>query len=124
MTLEIVLLVTALLLFGVIFEALRRRRLSEGFAMFWILVGVAALLLAVSRSAVDSLSDAIGVAYGPTLVFAAFAVFLTIVCLSLSMHISRLHKQVEVLAQELALRSATPADEVEIDDDRDVDGDR
>ena len=124
MTLEIVLIVTAVLLFGVIFEALRRRRLSEGFALFWILVGVAALLLAIGRPAVDALSDAIGVAYGPTLVFAAFAVFLTIVCLSLSMHISRLHKQVEVLAQELALRSATPGDELEPDDDRDDDVDR
>ena len=59
MTLEIVLIVTAVLLFGVIFEALRRRRLSEGFALFWILVGFAALLLAIGRPVVDALSDAL-----------------------------------------------------------------
>ena len=106
MTLEIVLGVTALLLFVVIFEALRRRRLSENFALFWIGVGVAAVVLAFARPLIDSLSDAIGVSYGPTLVFAAFAVFLVIVCLSLSMHISRLEKRVEILAQQLALRDA------------------
>ena len=121
MTLEIVLIVTAVLLFGVIFEALRRRRLSEGFALFWILVGIAALLLAIGRPVVDALSDAIGVAYGPTLVFAAVAVFLTIVCLSLSMRISRLHKQIEVLAQELALRSAMSGGDPDAEGDRGTD---
>ena len=108
MTLEIVLAVTALLLFVVIFEALRRRRLSENFALFWMGVGIAAVALAFARPLIDSVSDAIGVSYGPTLVFAAFAVFLVIVCLSLSMHISRIESQVETLAQQLALREVLP----------------
>jgi hypothetical protein len=123
MTLEIVLGVTALLLFVVIFEALRRRRLSENFALFWIGVGVAAVVLAFARPLIDSLSDAIGVSYGPTLVFAAFAVFLVIVCLSLSMHISRLEKRVEILAQQLALRDAfQPTEDMSVrpNDDGDV----
>jgi hypothetical protein len=123
MTLEIVLGVTALLLFVVIFEALRRRRLSENFALFWIGVGVAAVVLAFARPLIDSLSDAIGVSYGPTLVFAAFAVFLVIVCLSLSMHISRLEKRVEILAQQLALRDALqPTEDMSVrpNDDGDV----
>ena len=108
MTLEIVLAVTALLLFVVIFEALRRRRLSENFALFWMGVGIAAVALAFARPLIDLVSDAIGVSYGPTLVFAAFAVFLVIVCLSLSMHISRIESQVETLAQQLALREVLP----------------
>ena len=106
MKVELVLFCTAALLLAVIIEALRRRRLSENFALFWIAVGVGALVLSFARSVVDKVSTAVGIAYGPTLVFAGVAVFLLIVCLNLSMHISQLEQRVENLAQDLALSEA------------------
>ena len=106
MTLEILLIVTALMLLALIFDALRRRRLTEGYAMLWAAAGLATVLLAIGRPLIDAISSAIGIAYGPTLVFAAAGVFLAVVCLSLSMQVTRLRKQVEALAQEIALRSA------------------
>lgn len=106
MRLEFVLVITALVLFVLIFDALRRRRLTEGFAILWSGAGVAAVLLVVGRRIVDSVSTAIGFSYGSSLVFAAAGVFLVIVCLVLSMQVTRLRKQVETLAQEIALASA------------------
>jgi len=100
----------AVLIMVVIIEALRRRRLSENFALLWLGVGVAAVLLAVLRPLFDRISDAVGIAYGPALLFALVIVFLLILCLVLSMHITRLHRRVELLAEEIALRSVRGPD--------------
>ena len=104
-----VLVSTAIVILVVIVEALRRRRLSENFALVWIGVGIAALVLAVSRPLIDAASTAVGIAYGPTFVFSAILVFLLILCLTLSMHITRLNRRVDLLAQELAIHTIEDA---------------
>ena len=87
--LELVVLVASLLLLGFIVEVVRRRRLSEGYALLWIAVGVGVLLLGVVRPLVDRVSRLVGVSYGANLVFAVALVFLVVVCVNLSMHVSR-----------------------------------
>jgi hypothetical protein len=101
--LEIDLVVASLLLLGFIIEVVRRRRLSEGYALLWIAVGIGVLVLAVARPLVDHLSKALGISYGANLVFAVALVFLVVVCVNLSMHVSRLEDKVERLAEEVAL---------------------
>ena len=91
----------ALLIFVV--EVVRRRRLSEGYALLWISVGVGGLLLGVARPLIDRFSDTLGVSYGANLVFAIVFVFLLVVSINLSMHVSKLEDQVTALAEELAL---------------------
>jgi len=101
--LELVVLVASLLLLAFIVEVVRRRRLSEGYALLWIAVGVGVLLLGVLRPLVDRLSRLVGVSYGANLVFAVAIVFLVVVCVNLSMHVSRLEEKVQTLAEEVAL---------------------
>lgn len=113
----------AVLIMVVIVEALRRRRLSENFALLWLGVGVGAVLLAVLRPLFDRISDAVGVSYGPALLFALIIVFLLILCLVLSIHITRLHRQVEFLAQDLAVRSVRMPEGEAIPTGADDDGD-
>ena len=103
MMLEVVLISMALLLFAVIFETLRRRRLSEGSAVLWIAIGLAAIVLALARPVFDWIARSAGVSYGPSLLFAVVAVFLVLLCFSLSMQIGRLEKRVKILAREVAL---------------------
>lgn len=110
MKVSLVLIAIALLLLAVILEALRRRRLSEGYALLWISVGVGALALALARPLIDWLSRSIGISYGPTLVFAGSTVVLFIIALNLTIHITRLEGRVEKLAQELALHEALAED--------------
>jgi hypothetical protein len=102
--LELVLLAAALVLLGVVIEVVRRRRLSESYALLWIGVAVVGILLAVARPVIDRLSNAVGIVYGTSLVFALAILFLVIVCINLSVHVSRLEQRLEQLAQELALR--------------------
>jgi hypothetical protein len=101
--LELVVLVSSLLLLIFIVEVVRRRKLSEGYALLWIAVGLAVLLLGVLRPLVDRLSRVVGVSYGANLVFAVALVFLVVVCVNLSMHVSELEDKVQTLAEEVAL---------------------
>jgi hypothetical protein len=111
MKLEIVLFVVVLVILGIVVEVVRRRRLSESYAMLWIGVGVAAAVLAVARPLVDRVADALGIAFGTSLVFALAIVFLLTVCINLTMHVSKLEQRVEALAQELALRDVHGVEE-------------
>ena len=61
------------------------------------------LLLGVLRPLVDRVSRLVGVSYGANLVFAVAIVFLVVVCVNLSMHVSRLEEKVQTLAEEVAL---------------------
>jgi hypothetical protein len=104
-TIQIVVMLFALGLLGVIVEVVRRRRLSENYALLWIGVGLVGLVLGAARPLVDEVSSELGIVFGTSLVFALACLFLTIVCINLSVHVSRLEERVEVLAQELALQS-------------------
>jgi hypothetical protein len=110
--LEVVILVASLILLGFIVEVVRRRRLSEGYALLWIAVGVGVLLMGVLRPLIDRVARLAGVSYGASLIFGVATVFLVVVCVNLSMHVSRLEEKVQTLAEEVALlhgpRTAAP----------------
>jgi hypothetical protein len=101
--LEIFVILVAVGVLVFVIEVVRRRRLSEGYALLWIAVGFAGVLLGVSRHLIDRLSDSVGVSYGANLVFAGVFLFLLVVCINLSMHVSKLEDEVATLAEELAL---------------------
>ncbi|NCY16774.1 MAG: DUF2304 domain-containing protein [Actinobacteria bacterium] len=107
--LSLLLLVAALLLGAFIIEIVRRRRLSESYALLWIGVAIAGVALGLARPLVDRLSTTLGVSYGSNLVFGVVCLFLLVVAVNLSVHVSRLEQRVERLAQELALRDGDSA---------------
>lgn len=110
--LEAFLLIATVANVAIVLEFVRRRKLLENFALLWLGVGAGLVVLALARSLVDRLADAVGVTYGPTLVLALGIFFLMFVAMSLSLHVSRLEERVEVLAEEVAfLRGVhTPAE--------------
>jgi len=101
--LQIFVIGLGVVLLAIVIEVVRRRRLSEGYALLWIAVGIGGVLLGVARPLIDRFSDSLGVSYGANLVFAFVFVFLIVVCINLSMHVSKLEDQVTSLAEELAL---------------------
>lgn len=101
--LEVFLIVVAVFNVGVVLELGRRRTLLEGYALLWLSVGLAGVAYVVARSAVDRAAEAIGISSGLSLVLGAAVVFLLFVCMSLSLHVSRLEAKTEVLAEEVAM---------------------
>lgn len=100
--LQVVLFLVAVAQLLFVVEFVRRRKLLEGFALLWISVGVGGLALVVARPLIDDLADAVGIAYGASLVLTLGLAFLLLVCMSLSLHVSKLESRVEVLAAEVA----------------------
>jgi hypothetical protein len=92
----------ALFLLLVIFELIRRRRLTERYALLWIVTGVVIFVLAAWRSLLSSLSDAVGIAYPPSTLFVLAAFFILALLLHYSTVISKLADQNRILAQRLA----------------------
>jgi hypothetical protein len=103
MNLDIFIIGVGVLLLVFVIEVVRRRRLSEGYALLWIVVGFGGVLLGLSRPLIDRFSDTVGFGYGSSLVFAVVFLFLLVVCINLSMHVSKLEDQVSQLAEEIAL---------------------
>jgi hypothetical protein len=114
MSLELFVAIVALVNVAVVIEFVRRRSLTETFALLWIAVGVGGVVFAVARPLIDDLAEAVGVRYGASLIFGLALLFLLFVAMSLSLNVSRLHAQVEVLAEEVAfLRGVSSPSEVE-----------
>ena len=110
MRLQFFIIALGVLLLVFVIEVVRRRRLSEGYALLWIAVGCGGVLVGLARHVIDRFSDSLGVSYGSSLVFAAVFLFLLVVCINLSMHVSKLEDQVSQLAEEIALvRGPEPA---------------
>ncbi len=101
--LSLFIIFVAIIVLVFVIEVVRRRRLSEGYALLWITVGLGGVLLGVVRPLIDRFSGDLGVSYGANLVFAIVFLFLLIVAINLSMHVSKLEDQVAALAEEIAI---------------------
>jgi len=106
--------VTALMV-GVVLELVRRRRLAERYALLWMLVSVALLVLAIWNQLLASAADLLHIAVPANFLFiAAFGVAFVLL-LHFSVATSRLSEETRVLAQEVArldeeLRAARAAE--------------
>jgi hypothetical protein len=90
-----------LALFLVVFELVRRRRLQERYALLWLFAVAGLLGLSIWRNLLEKTSNAIGVAYAPSALFAVAFGFVLLLLLHFSLVISRLADQNKVLAQKL-----------------------
>lgn len=104
--LQIVSILVSAGLFLLVFELVRRRRLMERYALLWLFAATILLALSVWSSLLNELSDAVGVRYGPSALFAVALGFVVMLMLHFSLVISRLTDQNKVLAQRVAILQA------------------
>ncbi len=93
----------ALVVCGLIFELVRRRRLMERYAILWLLAGLTLLVLALWKGLLTTIAHAVGISYAPTVLFAVAFAFVLVMLVQFSTAISRLADQNTILAQRLAL---------------------
>jgi hypothetical protein len=82
---------------------LRQRKLREKYAILWIGVGVATLLLAGFPSLLAAVATAVGFAIPSNFLFVVAIVLLLGVCLHLSLEISVVEDETRALAEEAAI---------------------
>lgn len=85
------------------FELLRRQHVKEKYAALWFLSGIAIAVLALFPGLLDFLADTLHVASGPNLLFLLVLIVLGLVCVHLSVAVSRLEEQNRTLAEEIGL---------------------
>jgi hypothetical protein len=86
-----------------VFELVRRRKLSERHALLWMSAAFALLVLAVWQRLLYDISRAVGIYYPPTTFLLIAFGFALLLLLNFSIASSRLAVQTRVLAQRLAL---------------------
>jgi hypothetical protein len=100
---QLVTMLGAALLLLAVLELVRRRRLTERYALLWLLSAVVLLTFAIWGGALSRISHAIGVIYPPNALFFMAIGCIVLLLLHFSAVVSRLSDQTEVLAQRLAL---------------------
>lgn len=103
---RIVALAVASTLFFVVFEAVRRRRLSESLTPIWLTCALAVLVLAVNLDLLEAMTRLIGAWTPSSTVFFFALLFLLAISLSYAVVLTRLGRQVARLAQEIAMLKA------------------
>jgi hypothetical protein len=86
-----------------VFELVRRKRLSERYAILWLLAATTLFVLAAWKGLLTSLSHDVGIAYPPSALFAVAIGLIAMILLHFSLAVSRLSDQNKILAQRMAL---------------------
>ncbi|OUM39814.1 DUF2304 domain-containing protein [Arthrobacter sedimenti] len=82
---------------------LRQRKLREKYAILWIAVGIATLLLAGFPALLATVATAVGFVVPSNFLFVVAIVLLLGVCLHLSLEISVVEDETRALAEEAAI---------------------
>ncbi len=86
-----------------VLELVRRKRLSERYAILWLVAALTLFVLAVWKGLLTSLSHDVGIYYPPSALFAVAIGLILMILLHFSLAVSRLSDQNKILAQRLGL---------------------
>jgi len=103
---QIVALGVSITLLVVVFELVRRRKLTEEYSFLWVLSAVGLLGLALKRDALHLAARWLGVFYPPALLLLLLIFIVFVASLCFSVVVSRQRKQIERLIEETAVLSA------------------
>ena len=93
----------SIILFIVIIDLVRRRKLREEYSWLWLLTGVVIIILAGSYDLLRFITKLLGVVVPTSALFFFGLLFLMVISLYYSTKISSLHDRVKDLAQEVAI---------------------
>ena len=96
---------SALLTLGVVIEMLRRRRLRERHAVWWLVAGTLALIIGVFPTTLIWAANLVGVATPLNLVFFVSLAVLFLVCIQHSTELTALEAKTQALAETAALQA-------------------
>lgn len=96
-------LICAALALLAMFELVRRQNIKEKYTVLWLFTAVAILVVALDPSILDSLADITGIKSGPNVLLLVGGLVVTIVCVHLSVEVSRLEDRTRALAEEIGL---------------------
>ena len=100
---QVIVAIAAVGLMLYVLDLVRRRRLSEEYSFLWVLASVTIAVLGFSTPLLRGMTRALGMMFESSTVFAIGLAFAIVVLLYLSVKMSRLTQENQMLARELAL---------------------
>ena len=100
---QIITAIGAVLLTLYVLDMVRRRRLSEEYSLLWVVATAAMAVLAFSTPVLRFITQVLGIMYESSTVFAVGLAFAVVMLLQISVKMSRLAHENQVLTRELAL---------------------
>jgi hypothetical protein len=96
-------IVGSIITLSLLFEMMRRQRLREKYAVFWALVAVVTLVIALFPGLLEWTAKLVGVAVPANLLFFAASMLLLAVSVQHSSELGRLEDRTRTLAEEVGL---------------------
>jgi len=93
----------SLIAFLFVLELVRRRRLREEYSLLWLFTASIMFVIAAWRDLLHGLSEIVGIAYPPNLLFLMAVFFIFLILLYFSTIITRLTQENKEIAQQVAL---------------------
>ena len=87
----------------VVIEMLRRRRLRERHAIWWLVAGILALVIGIFPSVLEWVSHLVGIELPVNLIFFVSIAVLFLVCIQSSSELTSLEEKTRILAEETTL---------------------
>ncbi len=100
---QIIAIAASLLFLAFIARLIVKGRLREEYAIIWIVCSVLLIVFSFWRNGLDVMSEMVGIADPPNLVFTGAIFAMLIYLLHLSVVVSKLQEQNKTLAQDIAL---------------------
>ncbi|MGO4691582.1 DUF2304 domain-containing protein [Glaciibacter sp. 2TAF33] len=97
-------ILSSLVTLGVVVEMLRRRRLRERHAVWWLIAGTLALVIGIFPGVLAFAAHLVGVSLPTNLVFFVSIAVLVLVCLQHSAELTDLENETRTLAEMSALQ--------------------
>ena len=100
---QIISIVFSVLMLGVIFMLIRKKKLREEYAILWVMITVLFLTLSVFRGLIDAVSRLMGIKYQPASLFLILFGCLFLLGFHFSLVISDLKKKLNIMAKTVAI---------------------
>ena len=98
--------VIGFLLFVLIIELVRRRKMREEYSLLWLLSGVVICVLSAWYEAIEWLTKLVGAVYPPSMLFFFGLLFLAFISIFYSVKLSSFSNQLKNLSQKIAIMEA------------------
>ncbi len=97
-------IISALIVLVIVIEMLRRRRLRERHAVYWLLAGLMGLVIGIFPQVLGWAASVVGVSVPTNLAFFVSIIILFFVCIQHSSELTELETKARVLAEDVALQ--------------------
>lgn len=100
---QIISIGASLIIFFVVVNLVRRRKLKTEYSLIWLTVSVTFIVFSFWRNGIDWLASLFGIAYAPSVLFIILLIGIILLLIEFSIIISQQAERIKVLVQELAL---------------------